>query len=109
MIEAQFIEMALLANFNHATLVTTVAKRIITAANGIPVMKFGARKVRGVDSAIEASKYAYVGDALEQAMWLQQKCMISQYWEQNMAHSMFWDADNEYEAYLSNGLDEKYN
>ena len=68
MIEAQFIEMALLANFNHATLVTTVAKRIITAANGIPVMKFGARKVRGVDSAIEASKYAYVGDALEQAM-----------------------------------------
>ena len=67
-IEAQLIETALLANFNHATLVTTAAKRITTAANGIPVMEFGARRARGIDSAIEASKYAYVGDALEQAM-----------------------------------------
>ena len=60
-IEASLIETAVLANFNQGTLVTTAAKRIVTAAGNIPVMEFGARRARGDDSAIEASKYAYVG------------------------------------------------
>ena len=60
-IEAQLIETAILANFNHGTLVTTAAKRITTAAKNIPVMEFGARRARGIDSAVEASKYAFVG------------------------------------------------
>ena len=60
-IEGQLIETALLACFNHGTLVTTAAKRITSAAGKIPVMEFGARRARGIDSALEASKYAFVG------------------------------------------------
>ena len=53
-ITAQLLETALLANFNHGALVTTAAKRITNEAKGIPVMEFGARRSRGIDSAIEA-------------------------------------------------------
>src|SRR5574344_1386932 len=60
-IEAQLIETALLACFNHGALVTTAAKRITNEAGNIPVMEFGARRARGIDSAIEASKFAYIG------------------------------------------------
>lgn len=59
--EAQFIETSLLVNFNHAGLVTTAAKRIVNAAEGKPVMEFGARRARGLDSANMASKYAIIG------------------------------------------------
>jgi len=58
-IEAQLIETALLAAFNHGTLVTTAAKRITTAAKNIPVMEFGARRARGIDSAIDASSKVF--------------------------------------------------
>jgi nicotinate phosphoribosyltransferase len=64
-IEAQLIETAILACFNHASLVTTSAKRITDEAvidgKRIPVMEFGARRARGIDSAIEASKYGVMG------------------------------------------------
>jgi len=99
-IEAQLIETALLANFNHATLVTTAAKRITTAANGIPVMEFGARRARGIDSAIEASKYSYVGGCIGTSNVLAAK-MYDIPVLGTMAHSMICDADNEYEAFLA--------
>lgn len=60
-IEAQLLETALLTHFNHGSLVTTKAKRITNAAQGRPVMEFGARRGRGSSSACEASKYAVVG------------------------------------------------
>ena len=60
-IEAQFIETALLAEFNHCALVTTKARRITDAAKGRPVMEFGARRARGRQSSIQASKCAYIG------------------------------------------------
>lgn len=64
MIEAQIIETALLANFNHGSLVTTKTKRITNEAEGIPVWEFGARRARGTDSAIEASRHAYIGGCI---------------------------------------------
>ena len=60
-ITAQLLETSLLANFNHGSLVLTAAKRICNEAGNIPVMEFGARRARGIDSSIEASKYAYIG------------------------------------------------
>lgn len=60
-IEAQLIETSLLVNFNHASLVTTKAKRLVESFNNGPIMEFGARRARGSDSSIEASKYAYIG------------------------------------------------
>ncbi|MBR6690483.1 MAG: nicotinate phosphoribosyltransferase [Bacilli bacterium] len=98
-IEAQIIETALLANFNHGTLVTTAAKRITNAAGDIPVMEFGARRARGIDSAVEASKYAYVGGCSGTSNVLagmENDIPVLG----TMAHSMICDADSEYEAFL---------
>ena len=98
-IEAQIIETALLANFNHGCLVTTAAKRITTAAGNVPVMEFGARRARGVDSAVEASKCAYIGGCCGTSNVLAgMKYDIPVLG--TMAHSMICDADSEYEAFL---------
>lgn len=98
-IMAQLIETALLNNFNHGTLVTTAAKRITTEAGNIPVMEFGARRGRGMDSAIEASKHAYIGGCVgtsntEAGKRYEIPVMGT------MAHSFISFYDSEYEAFL---------
>lgn len=97
-IEAQLIETALLACFNHGTLVTTAAKRITEAA-GVPVMEFGARRARGIDASMEASKYAFVGGCSGTS---NVKAAIDNDIPAlgTMAHSMICDADSEYDAFL---------
>lgn len=98
-IEAQLIETALLACFNHGTLVTTAAKRITSAAKDIPVMEFGARRARGIDSAIDASKYAIVGGCVGTSNIIAAK----QYGIPamgTMAHSLICDAESEYQSFL---------
>lgn len=98
-IEAQIIETAILANFNHGTLVTTAAKRITNAAGEVPVMEFGARRARGIDSAVEASKLAYIGGCVGTSnVKAGQKYGIPVMG--TMAHSLICDADSEYEAFL---------
>ena len=97
-IEAQLIETALLACFNHGTLVTTAAKRI-TSATEKPVMEFGARRARGMDSAIDVSKYAYVGGCCGTSNVIAGiKYGIPLMG--TMAHSLICDSDSEYEAFL---------
>ena len=98
-IEAQLIETSLLNCFNHGTLVTTSAKRITTAAKDIPVMEFGARRGRGMDSAIDASKYAYIGGCCGTSNTKSAKKNDIPVLG-TMAHSMISDADSEYEAFL---------
>ena len=100
MVEAQLIETALLANFNSGTLVTTKAKRITSQANGIPVMEFGARRARGMDSAIEASKHAFVGGCCGTSnVYAGKKYKIPVMG--TMAHSLVQEAECEYEAFLA--------
>lgn len=100
MIEAQIIETALLTNFNHGSLVATAAKRITDAAEGIPVMEFGARRARGMESAVEASKYAYVGGCCGTSNVLAgMKYDIPVMG--TMAHSLVSAEDSEYEAFLN--------
>lgn len=99
-IEAQLIETALLANFNHGSLVTTASKRITNEAGKTPVMEFGARRARGIDSAIEASKYAYVGGCVGTSnTYAGMKYGIPVLG--TMAHSLVTEADTEYEAFLN--------
>ena len=98
-IEAQLIETDLLANFNHGSLVTTKAKRVVTAAGNIPVMEFGARRARGDDSAVEASKYAYVAGCCGTSNTLAGRIYDIPVLG-TMAHSMICAADSEYEAFL---------
>ncbi len=99
-IEAQIIETAVLAHFNHGSLVSTAAKRITNEAKGIPVMEFGARRARGVDSAIEASKYAYIGGCAGTSnVYAAKKYDIPVMG--TMAHSMIQNFDTEYEAFMA--------
>lgn len=98
--EAQFIETALLTNFNHGSLVTTATKRIINSANGIPVMEFGARRARGIDSSTEASKYAIIGGCAATSNTLAGKkygLPVSG----TMAHSYIEMFPSEYDAFLA--------
>ena len=98
-VEAQLLETALLACFNHGTLVTTAAKRITNEAGNIPVMEFGARRARGIPSAIEASKYSYVGGCSGTSnVFAAIKYNIPAMG--TMAHSLVCDSENEYEAFL---------
>ena len=98
-IEAQLIETALLTCFNHGALVTTAAKRITDAACNIPIMEFGARRARGIESANDASKYAYVGGCVGTSnvmAGMKNDIPILG----TMAHSLVCDAESEYKAFL---------
>ena len=97
-IEAQLIETALLACFNHGTLVTTASKRI-TSVIDKPVMEFGARRARGIESAIDVSKYAYIGGCCGTSNVIAGKKYNIPLMG-TMAHSLISDADSEYEAFL---------
>lgn len=98
-VTAQLLETALLTNFNHASLVTTASKRITKEAKGRAVMEFGARRGRGIDSATEASKYAYIGGCAGTSNTLAGmkygiKVMGT------MAHSLVTEREDEYESFL---------
>ena len=99
LITAQILETALLANFNHASLVITAAKRITNEAKNIPVMEFGARRARGIDSAIEASKNAYIGGCCGTSnTYAGMKYDIPVLG--TMAHSLVTASEDEYDAFL---------
>ena len=107
-ITAQLLETALLANFNHASLVTTAAKRITNEAGDIPVMEFGARRARGIDSAIETSKYAYIGGCCGTSNTLAgMKYNIPVLG--TMAHSLVTESNDEYQAFLNYAKSNKDN
>lgn len=102
-ITAQLLETTLLANFNHGSLVTTAAKRVTSEANNngkqIPVMEFGARRARGVNSAIEASKNAFIGGCCGTSNTKAGKLYGIPVLG-TMAHSLVTESENEYEAFL---------
>ena len=98
-VTAQLLETALLACFNHASLVTTASKRITKEAKNIPVMEFGARRARGIDSAIEASKNSFIGGCCGTSnTYAGMKYKIPVLG--TMAHSLVTEKEDEYEAFL---------
>ena len=56
-IEAQFIETMILLTINHQSLIATKANRIVRAAQGRPVMEFGARRAQGFDEMCIRDRY----------------------------------------------------
>lgn len=98
-ITAQLLETALLAAFNHGSLVTTAAKRISAEAGSVPVMEFGARRARGIDSSIEASKHAFIGGCSGTSnTYAGYRYGIPVLG--TMAHSLVTEVEDEYEAFL---------
>ena len=60
-IEAQFLETALLNIMNHQTLIATKAARICFAADSDPVLEFGLRRAQGPDAGILGARAAIIG------------------------------------------------
>lgn len=60
-VQAQIVETMVLLTVNHQSLIATKANRIVRAAQGRPVMEFGARRAQGYEGAILGARAAYIG------------------------------------------------
>lgn len=98
-IEAQLLETLMLAYFNHASLVTTSAKRITNAIGDVLVSEFGARRGHG-ESVTKGAKAAIIGGC--SATSNTQAAMIYGINQTGtMAHSMIEFYGNDYDAFLA--------
>lgn len=98
-VEAQIVETYLLLLVNHQSLIATIARRIVVAADGRPVMEFGSRRAHGSSAAILGSRSAYISGCVGTA------CTISEEMYGipalgTMAHSWVQMFDSEYEAFV---------
>ena len=59
--EAQFIETAILTMLNHQSLIATKASRVCYAAKGDMVMEFGLRRAQGPDAGTLGARAAVIG------------------------------------------------
>ncbi len=60
-IEALMLETMILVTVNHQSLIATKANRIVRAANGRPVMEFGARRAHGHGASYYGARAAIIG------------------------------------------------
>ena len=98
LIEAQLIESAVLAIFNHETMVATKAYRICKAANGKSVMEFGLRRAHSIDSSIYGAKASVIAGCVGTSNVLTAK-MYDLTPMGTQAHSWIMSFDNEYDAF----------
>ena len=59
--QALMVETMLLVTINHQSLIATKANRIVRAANGKPVMEFGARRAHGHGASYYGARAAIIG------------------------------------------------
>lgn len=59
--QALMVETMLLLTINHQSLIATKANRIVRAAEGRPVMEFGARRAHGYGAAYYGARAAIIG------------------------------------------------
>ncbi len=69
-LEAQMIETFLEVSLNHQSLIATKASRIVRAANGKPVVDFGARRAHGADASVYGARAAYIAGCLGTSNYL---------------------------------------
>ncbi|PHV69875.1 nicotinate phosphoribosyltransferase [Sporanaerobium hydrogeniformans] len=60
-LEAQFVETALLTIINHQSLIATKAARVVRAAEGDAVLEFGLRRAQGPDAGVYGARAAIIG------------------------------------------------
>ncbi len=97
-IQAQMIETMLLLTINHQSLIATKAARIARAAEGRPIMEFGARRAQGYDASVLGARAAYIGGAAGTSCTIcgeQFEIPLSG----TMAHSFVQVFDNEFDAF----------
>jgi nicotinate phosphoribosyltransferase len=59
--QAQLVETALLSRICYSSLVASTAVAIVRAADGTPVVEYGARRAHGPDGAVTGSRAAVIG------------------------------------------------
>ena len=62
--QALMVETMLLVTINHQSLIATKANRIVRAAQGKPVMEFGARRAHGSGASYYGARAAIIGGAV---------------------------------------------
>lgn len=98
LVEAQLLETLVLLIVNHQSLVATKTSRIVTSAQGRPVMEFGARRAHGVSAAVYGARAAIIGGAVGTSCTLTaQKFHVPA--SGTMAHSWIQSFNSEYEAF----------
>ncbi|NLF20968.1 MAG: nicotinate phosphoribosyltransferase [Clostridiaceae bacterium] len=99
-IQAQMIETMLLLTINHQSLIATKSARIVYAAEGRPIMEFGARRAQGYDASVLGARAAYIGGVSGTSCsmaGLQFGIPVSG----TMAHSFVQLYPTEYEAFMA--------
>lgn len=97
-IQTMMVETTLLLMINHQSLIATKANRIVRAANGKPVVEFGARRAQGDTAATLGSRAAFIGGCCGTSNLEASKFFgITPYG--TMAHSWIQLFDTEYEAF----------
>ncbi len=98
--QAQFLETAILLMFNHQSLIATKANRIVRAAQGRAVLEFGSRRAHGADAAIIGARAAYIGGCAGTACTITD-IMYGVPAAGTMAHSWVQLFDSEYDAFAA--------
>lgn len=97
-IQAQFVETAILLYINHMSLIATKASRIVRASGGRAIMEFGARRAQGGDAAIYGARAAYIGGCAGTSNVISD-CMFDIPAMGTMAHSWVQLFDSEEDAF----------
>ncbi len=58
--QAQLIETFIMNQIHMQTLLASKAQRVVTAAEGRPVIDFGSRRMHGIDTALKAARAFYI-------------------------------------------------
>ena len=97
-IQALMVETMLLLTVNHQSLIATKANRIVRAAQGRPVMEFGARRAHGYGAAYYGARAAIIGGCSGTSCMLTAKDFGVKA-SGTMAHSWVQLFDDEYTAF----------
>lgn len=98
--EAQFIETAVLNILNHQSLIATKAARICYAAEGDGIMEFGLRRAQGPDAGIYGARAAVIGGCAGTSNVLTGQ-MFDVPVMGTHAHSWIMSFDDEYTAFYT--------
>ena len=100
LIEAQFIETALLLLINHQSLIATKANRIVRAAEGREVYEFGTKRAQGASAAVLGARAAFIGGCSATSN-VTAACEYGIPSFSGMTHSWVQAFDSEYEAFAA--------
>jgi len=98
--QAQIVETFVMNQIHIQTLLASKAQRVVTAAGGRPVIDFGARRMHGIDSALNAARAFHIaGVAATSDVLAGEQLGIPV--SGTMAHSYIQAHDHESEAFES--------